>query len=125
MKRIALIIPGLDRIGGAEKQLLLLANGLRDRGWWVSVVCLSGSASAAANKLEDIDLVLLKMTHGLKDPKGWLRYLRWLRRERPTIVHAHLPHAAWLARWSRLFVPVRVQLDTIHTSATGTWGRRI
>jgi glycosyltransferase involved in cell wall biosynthesis len=50
---------------------------------------------------------------------------RWLRRERPEIVHAHLPHAAWMARWSRIAAPVRVAIDTIHTSATGTVGRRL
>ncbi len=124
MKKIAFVIPTLDKIGGAEKQLLLLANTLRNRGWWVSVVCLSGTASAAKNKLEDIDCVLLKMKHGLKDPAGWLHFIRWLRQERPSVLHAHLPHAAWLARWSRLLAPVRVQLDTIHTSSTGSWGRR-
>lgn len=125
MKKIAIIIPTLDKIGGAENQLLLLANGLKDRGWWVSVVCLSGNASVAANKFEDINCILLKMKHGLKDPAGWLRFIRWLRHEHPTVVHAHLPHAVWLARWSRLLAPVRVQLDTIHTAATGSWGRRI
>ena len=125
MKKIALVIPTLDKIGGAEKQLLLLANGLRDRGWWVSVVCLSGTASAAANKLEDIDCVLLNMKHGLKDPAGWLRFIHWLHHERPCVLHAHLPHATWLARWSRLFAPVRVQIDSIHTSSTGSWGRRL
>lgn len=125
MKKIAFVIPTLDKIGGAEKQLLLLANGLRDRDWWVDVVCLSGTASAAANKLDDIDCVFLEMKHGLKDPAGWLRFWRWLRHERPSILHAHLPHATWLARWSRLLAPVRVQMDTIHTSATGSWGRRL
>ena len=28
MNRIAFLIPGLDRIGGAERQLMLLAKGL-------------------------------------------------------------------------------------------------
>ena len=37
----------------------------------------------------------------------------------PDIVHAHLPHASLLARWSRLAAPVRVVIDTIHSPATG------
>ena len=40
------------------------------------------------------------------------------------MVHAHLPHAAWLARWSRLAAPVPVVIDTLHNTYTGTLGRR-
>jgi len=54
-----------------------------------------------------------------------MRFHRWLRRESPDVVHAHLPHAVWLARWSRLAAPVRVLVDTLHTSSTGTLGRRL
>jgi len=124
MRHVALVIPGLDQIGGAEKQVLLMGRGLKEREWRVSVVCLSGSARAASEKLAGIELVLLGMRHGLKDPRGWLRFARWLWHERPDVVHAHLPHAAWMMRWVRLVAPVRVVVDTIHTSATGTWGRR-
>jgi glycosyltransferase involved in cell wall biosynthesis len=65
------------------------------------------------------------MRKGLADPRGWIRFNRWLRRESPDVVHAHLPHAAWLARWSRLAARVRVVVDTLHSSATGTLGRRL
>ena len=65
------------------------------------------------------------MRKGLADPRGWIRFNRWLRRESPDVVHAHLPHAAWLARWSRLAAPVRVVVDTLHSSSTGTLGRRL
>jgi len=41
------------------------------------------------------------------------------------VVHAHLPHAAWLARWSRLAAPVPVVIDTLHSSCTGRRGRQI
>jgi hypothetical protein len=47
----------------------------------------------------------LGMRKGLVDPRGWTRFIGWLRRRKPDIVHAHLPHAAWLARWARLFAP--------------------
>jgi glycosyltransferase involved in cell wall biosynthesis len=121
-----LIIPTLDRIGGAERQVMLLAAGLRARGWRVSVITLSGAGGAAAAELTcaGVEFLSLEMCKGLADPRGWFRFNRWLRRERPDIVHAHLPHAAWLARWSRLAAPVSVLVDTIHTSATGTIGRR-
>ena len=50
---------------------------------------------------------------------------RWLWRERPDVLHAHLPHAAWLARWSRMAAPVPVVVDTLHSSHTGELGRRL
>lgn len=127
MSHAAIMIPGLDRIGGAERQAMLLAKGLRRRGWRVSVVALSGSGGAAAPELRDagIAFLTLEMRKGLADPRGWIRFHRWLRRERPHVLHAHLPHAAWMARWSRLAAPVPVVIDTLHSSAIGTTGRWI
>jgi glycosyltransferase involved in cell wall biosynthesis len=126
VSHVAIAIPGVDRIGGAERQAMLLAKGLRRRGWRVSVVALSGSGGAAANELRSagVQFVSLEMRKGLWDPRGWIRFHRWLWRERPILVHAHLPHAAWLARWSRLAAPAPVVVDTLHSSHTGTMGRR-
>jgi glycosyltransferase involved in cell wall biosynthesis len=127
MSHIAFVVPGLDRIGGAERQLLHLARGFRSRGWQVTVVALSGHATAATDELAcaQIPLLCLHMRHGLADPRGWFRFNRWLRRERPDVLHAHLPHAAWFARWSRLGAPVRVVTDRLHTTAVGGPVRRI
>jgi glycosyltransferase involved in cell wall biosynthesis len=72
-----------------------------------------------------IGIVSLDMRKGLADPRGWIRFHRWLRQKRPDVVHAHLPHAAWFARWSRLAAPVRVMLDTLHSSSTGSLGRKL
>jgi glycosyltransferase involved in cell wall biosynthesis len=123
----AVSIPGLDRIGGAERQAMLLAKGLRRRGWQVSVVALSGSGGAAAAELRDcgVTFTSLEMRKGLADPRGWIRFHRWLGRERPDVLHAHLPHAAWLCRWSRVAAPVPVVIDTLHSSSTGKRGRHI
>jgi glycosyltransferase involved in cell wall biosynthesis len=127
MNHAAIAIPGLDRIGGAEQQVILLAKGLRRRGWRVSVVALSGSGGAAAAELTDAGVAFqsLEMRKGLADPRGWLRFHRWLRREQPDVVHAHLRHAAWLARWSRLAAHVPLVIDTLHSSRTGKLGRRM
>jgi glycosyltransferase involved in cell wall biosynthesis len=127
MNHIALVIPGLDRIAGAERQMILLAHGLRHRGWRVSVVALSGSGSSTADEFSaaGISFMSLHMRKGLADPRGWIRFHHWLRSERPQIVHAHLPHAAWFSRWSRLAAPVRVLVDTLHSSSTGTLGRKL
>jgi len=125
MSHAAIAIPGLDRIGGAERQAMLLAKGLRRRGWRLSVVTLSGSGGAAAAELRDCGVAFtsLEMRKGLADPRGWIRFQRWLWREQPDVLHAHLPHAAWLCRWSRLAAPVPVVIDTLHSSSTGKSGR--
>ena len=127
MSHIALVIPGLDRIGGAERQVILLAKGLQRRGWRVSVLALTGAGGDAAADLiaAGAGFLSLQMHKGLADPRGWIRLHRWLRRESPDVVHAHLPHAAWLARWSRLAAPVRVVVDTLHSCSTGSLGRRL
>ncbi len=121
------VIPGLDRIGGAERQAMLLARGMRQRGWQVSVVALAGSGGDGARELREagVEFVSLGMRKGLADPRGWLRFNHWLRSTAPDVVHAHLPHAALLARWSRLAAPIPVLVDTLHSSATGTACRRL
>ncbi|MGA9061964.1 MAG: glycosyltransferase [Terracidiphilus sp.] len=127
MSHAAIAIPGIDRIAGAERQAILLAKGLRRRGWRVTVVALSGTGGAAAAELREsgVGFISLEMRKGLADPRGWVRFQRWLWRERPDVVHAHLPHAAWLARWSRMTAPVPVVIDTLHSSCTGKAGRHI
>ena len=127
MSHTAVMIPGLDQLGGAELQAMALAKGMRRRGWRVSMVTLTGTGGAAAAELNEsgVEFLSLGMCKGLVDPRGWARFHRWLRRERPDIVHAHLPHAAWMARWSRLASRVPVLIDTLHSSSTGTMGRRL
>lgn len=127
MNHVALLIPTIDHIGGAERQVLVLATSLRQRGWKVTVVALSGTGGEAARDLErdEIGFLSLEMRKGLADPRGWLRLLAWLRRQKPHIVHAHLPHAAWMARVSGLLVHSPVILDTIHSASTGGWTRKL
>lgn len=127
MKHIAFVIPGLDRLGGAERQVIAMAEGLTQRGWKITAITLSGNGAAARPALQKagIDFVTLEMRKGLADPRGWVRIHRWLRANRPDIVHAHLPHAILLARWSRLTAPIPVLVDTIHTSRTPSAAQRI
>lgn len=127
MKSIAFCVPGLDRIGGAERQLLLLARGLHRRGWKVSVLALTGTGGAAGRELQaaGIGFHSFHMRKGVADPRGWIGLHRWLRREKPDLLHAHLPHATWMARWARLALPGLRIIDTLHSSSTGNLWRHI
>jgi glycosyltransferase involved in cell wall biosynthesis len=127
MKHIAFLLPTLNRIGGAERQVVLLATGLAARGWSVTLVALSGTCGEACGELHaaGVEFLSLHMRRGLADLQGWMRLNTWLQQARPDVLHAHLPHAVWLARWSRLAAPARVVVDTIHTAGTGTRGRKL
>lgn len=121
MKHVAYIIPTLDRIGGAEQQVILIATGMAKRGWRVSIIALSGTGGDRRQQLTLANIAFygLEMRKGLLDPRGWFRLHLWMNRNCPDIVHAHLPHASLLARWLRLAAPMRVLVDTIHSPATG------
>lgn len=114
-------------MGGAERQLLLLAHGFRRRGWRVTVVALTGSAGTCGAELRKarIGFASLGMRKGVADPRGWIGWHRWLCREQPDVVHAHLPHASWMARWIRLLHPHLAVVDTLHSTWTGRAGRRL
>jgi glycosyltransferase involved in cell wall biosynthesis len=137
MNHIALVIPSLEERDSPVRQVISLGKGMRSRGWRVSVVALSGEAAKTAAELKAVGVgfLNLEMRHGLADPRGWIRFGRWINRERPQVVHAHSHDAAWLARWSRLTTPrqalpgqasaFNVVIDTLHTSSTGNLARRI
>lgn len=118
---VAILIPTIDRIGGAEQQALLLANGLVHRGWRVTLIALSGEGGDTARKLrsEGAEFLSLQMRKGLADPRGWIRLHRWIKLHQPDVVHSHLSHGVLLARWSRFLVPLRVLIETIHSPAIG------
>lgn len=125
--KIVYVIPGIDRTGGAEKQVTLLASRMIRRGHSVTLAVLSGSGGEHAARLREggVQFLSLHMCKGLIDPRGWIAWQRFIRWQRPEIIHAHLPHATWFTRWSRLFAPVPVLLETLHTSATGSAIQRL
>lgn len=126
MIRLVYLIPTLDEIGGAERQLLLLAKAFAARGWHVTIIALSGYGGSAAEELRAAGVFFysLYMRKAWLDPLGWIRYLAWHAINKPAIAHAHLPHATFFARFVRLIAPVPVLVDTIHTIHTGTRIRR-
>ena len=121
MRHVAFLIPTIDRLGGAEQQVISLAVGLAQRNWKSTVIALSGTGGDAADKLRaaDVGYFSLEMRKGLVDPRGWVRLYCWISKNQPEVIHAHLPHAVLMGRWSRICSPVRALLDTVHSPATG------
>ena len=127
MRHVAYLIPTIDRIGGAEQQMLLLAAGMSKRSWRVSIISINGIDGDHSESLRSrgVAYLSLNMRKGLRDPQGWLKLHQWIKNERPDVLHAHLPQAALLARWSRLVAPIPALVDTIHSPRVGSRTRKL
>lgn len=97
--------------GGAETQLVRVAMELKARGWRICVVSMRWP-QAYAERLRNLGIPVhtLGMRPGVADPRGMLRWLRFVRREQPTIVTSFMYHANLFARITRPlgWVPVLV-----------------
>jgi glycosyltransferase involved in cell wall biosynthesis len=89
LPRILLIIPTLDR-GGPEKQLTLLACGLKSRGWDVHVACLTRGGPYE----EQLIAAGVSVKHIGKtwkvDPLAYWRLKRFIQELKPDLVHTWL-----------------------------------
>lgn len=117
-RRVLFLITGLGR-GGAESQVVLLAKGLKARGWQVEVVSMippdsEGPKGELASS--DIPVHSLSMLRGKPSLRGVWRLARLVREFRPQVLHAHMIHANLLARVVRFLVPIPVVVCTAHNT---------
>lgn len=117
-RRVLFLITGLGR-GGAESQVVLLAKGLKARGWQVEVVSMippdsEGPKGELASS--DIPVHSLSMLRGKPSLRGVWRLARLVREFRPQVLHAHMIHANLLARLTRPLAPVPVLVCTAHNT---------
>ncbi len=133
MKRhVALVIPTLVALGGAERIVLGLAEELVGRGWRVTVVMLADETPPQRKAWmagRGIEWLALGMRKAWIDPCGWRVFLDWQRREQPDVLHGHLAHGAWFVRVARLVragaKPAAI-VDTLHsTRVGGRWAARL
>lgn len=103
--KIDLLIKGLG-LGGAERHVVDLAVSLRQMGHDVLVAYLLPHKNALCEELDRNGVAVLCI--GGKTRLAWpiyfARYVRFLRKRRPDVVHAHLPVPGLVARASRFFV---------------------
>jgi glycosyltransferase involved in cell wall biosynthesis len=103
LPRVCLVIGQLG-LGGTEKQVVLLAEGLRRRGIDVTVVVLTAEGPRE-HALREAGVPVVHLN--LRQPGDWralpclvaalARLARYLRRSRPDVVHAFLYHSYVLA----------------------------
>lgn len=115
--KVALVITGLG-VGGAERVVVDLADGLVSRGHEVLLVYLTGEALVQP-KNPAIKIVALGMRSAL-GVLGAYRLLRnVLRAFKPDVVHGHMVHANILVRLLRLTLPLSRVITTAHNSNEG------
>lgn len=106
--RITFLVRALD-YGGAERQLSALARGLHARGHRV-VVAVFYPDGPLEQELRDAGVpVHIFNKTGRWDLTGFMtRLLRFLRQERPDILHGYLDTPNLIGLGARFFVPVKV-----------------
>jgi len=109
--RVALVIPSLDR-GGAEKQLCLLAQGLRDYGIEPVVIVLTRDGPLRSIlEASSIEVQVIGKRFRA-DPTAYHRLRRTIRRYSPDVAHTWLFAANAYGRWASRAVGVPVVLGS-------------
>lgn len=97
--KIIEILPELD-IGGVERHVIDLANGLTERGHDILVISAGGKMQS---QLSDKVTHLTLPVHKKNPVTGWLcakKIEKIIQKEHYQIIHAHSRVPAWIARWS-------------------------
>ncbi len=126
--RIAYVLTSLG-VGGAERQVVALAERMASRGHAVALAVLRGRQSEEWPA--SLDLVRLDMR---KNPAsllaGLVKARRFLRAFHPELIHSHVFPANMTARLLRLFSsallnPAPPLISTIHNVYEGRWPRMV
>jgi glycosyltransferase involved in cell wall biosynthesis len=119
--RIAYVLTSLG-VGGAERQVLALAERMAARGHAVSlVVLLPRQAEEWPATLNLIRLDMRKTPASLL--AGFNRARRFLRVFEPQLIHSHTYPANIVARLLKLFSTAVPLISTIHSVYEGPWPR--
>lgn len=125
--RTVFLVSGLER-GGAETQLVVLANGLAARGWDVTVVSyLPFSERSLAGELHTPSVRVV----ALNAPRGPLRYASIMRaaavvrRLRPDILVGVMFHGMITARLLGRLLGVRANVSSVHSERHGAPRERL
>ncbi len=115
------VISGLER-GGAERQLVIVANGLASRGW--RVTALSYLPFSETSLRADVDesrvrLVSLDATGGLGKLAGLAKVVGVVRRERPDVLVGFMFHGIMAARIAGRLCGVQAVVSAVRNEVHG------
>ncbi len=107
-------------MGGADQQILMLAQAMSARGHDVRIVALAplGQMGYEAQRA-GIATESLEMQRNIGMVSGVVRLIRMIRAWRPDVLHSHMVHANLLARALRPITPVPALVSTIHSINDG------
>lgn len=116
--KIVYVITGLS-IGGAEKQVCLLADKMAERGNEVSLISLGKNADT----LPDNNSVKVHQMFLSKNPLSFFKTLLKVRAIvkslNPDVVHSHLFHANIFCRFLRCTTPLKFLISSSHSRYEG------
>jgi len=107
-------------MGGADQQILILAQAMQARGHQVKIMALAplGAMGLEAQRA-GIPTESLDLRRNLAVVPRFFRLVRMIRTWRPDVLHSHMMHANLVARAVRAFAPVPVLISTIHSINDG------
>jgi glycosyltransferase involved in cell wall biosynthesis len=106
-------------VGGAERQVVDLADRFAGKGAQVKIAYLTGDASVRPSN-HDIELIGFGVDRSLYGLiSGYIRLRQLIRRFRPDVVHSHMVHANLLARVVRITTSIPQLISTAHSTNEG------
>ncbi len=117
---VCFLITGLD-YGGAEIQVINLAEELKRKNWTVNVISMRIPNEKLVDRLalSDIKVASLDMRKGVPDVRALYKWHKMIKKLNPDIVHSHMFHANLLGRIEQIFCRVPVFISTIHNIYEG------
>ena len=116
--KILFVITGL-RVGGAERQVLDLADQMSALGHQIQIAYLTGQVHMLPNN-QNIPVIPIGIS---KNPigfaRGYFRLRRIIEDFNPDVVHSHMIHANLLARLERITIKIPLLICTAHSINEG------
>lgn len=112
--KILMVVTSLN-VGGAERQVVDLADKLVERGHNIKIVYLTGKP-AILPQSSLIEIISLNLSFSLNNFIKAVKKIRKIVKDfNPDIVHSHMIHANIFMRIVRIFVPFPVLICTAHS----------
>lgn len=116
--KLLYIITGLG-VGGAERQVLDLADSFHTKGYKVKICFLTGDALLRP-KNEEVEIIGLHLKKNIWGLMQGFRLLRSVIKDfSPDVVHAHMVHANLFSRLIRPVCSIKKLITTAHNTNEG------